>query len=181
MSCFTQAQLKTNIVWTDKSDLSKADVIYYNPEQSLSWHDFIGKPPSDNGPVAALTVSGFGYNAGIQSVNGKGTLNISVYCYFNKNKSWVKPGKKTLYILEHEQHHFDVSYLAAAIFVDKLQNAQFSFSNYKELLPRIYQECADIMNKMQNEYDGQTRNGQEKEEQYRWNELISSRVSSLTK
>lgn len=175
------AQLTTNVVWTEKSDLPKDDVIYYTTDKSLVWHDFAGKPPSDNGPVAALTVSGFGYNAGIQSTNGKGTLNITVYCYFNKNKSWVKPGKNTAYILTHEQHHFDVSYLAAAIFVDKLQSAQFSFANYKELLPRIYQECAAIMNKMQNEYDGQTRNGQEKDEQYRWNDMIDARVSSLTK
>mgnify|MGYP000957699006 FL=1 len=138
-------------------------------------------PPADNGPVAAITVSGFGYVADIKTSGNKGELNIRVYCYFNKNKSWVKPGKNTAYILTHEQHHFDISYIAACIFIDKLQNTTFTKSNYNELLPRIYNESCDIMNKMQNDYDGQTKNGQVADAQEKWNQFIDDRIQFITK
>jgi hypothetical protein len=173
-------QLTTNVTWTEQSTLPAHEVIYYNPSKKLVWDDFKGTA-SGNAIVAALTFSGFGYNANVKTVNGRGDLNISVYCYFSKPKSWVRQGKTTAYILTHEQHHFDVSYLSAVLFVDKLQSTKFTTGNYKELLARIYNECCDIMNKMQNDYDGQTKNGQVKTEQEKWNAMIDSRISSFTK
>ncbi len=175
----SHGQLTTNVSWTNESSMPKTEVLYYNKNINLVWEDFKGTPNRE-GIIAALTVSGFGYNANIKTTNGKGELNITVYCYFNLNKSWVKPGKKTAYILTHEQHHFDISYLAAAIFMDKLQNTTFTPANFKSLIPRIYNECCDIMNKMQNDYDTQTMNGQLKDEQSRWNALIDSKIASST-
>ncbi|MFT3911226.1 MAG: hypothetical protein QM737_17530 [Ferruginibacter sp.] len=174
-------QLTTNVSWTQQTSLPANETIYYSPGKKLVWSNFTGTAPNDNSIVAALTFSGFGYNASIKTVNGKGELNINVYCYFTKNMSWVKPGKNTAYILDHEQHHFDVTYIAAVIFMDKLQNAKFTTTNYNELLARIYKENCDLMNKMQNDYDGQTKNGQIKSEQARWNDLIDSRVKSFIK
>lgn len=156
-----------------------SEVIYYKANKKLQWDHFLGAVPANPGIVAALTVSGFGYGASLKTINGKGELNISVYCYFSKNRSWVKPGKNTAYILNHEQHHFDVSYIAAELFIDKLQSAKFTNSNYNQLLARIYKECCDSMNKMQNEYDGQTNNGQVKAEQSRWDALIDSRIGAI--
>ena len=108
-------------------------------------------------------------------------LNIQVYCYFNKNKSWVKPGRNTAYILSHEQHHFDITYICATIFVDKLRGTVFNNANYSTRLPEIYNESCDIMNKMQNDYDGQTKNGQVKAEQARWNALIVEKIRAATR
>ena len=174
------AQITTNVTWTEQSDMPANEVIYYKANKKLQWDDFSGASPKENGIVAALTVSGFGYGASLKTVNGKGELNINVYCYFSKNKSWVRPGRNTAYILNHEQHHFDVSYIAAELFIDKLQSAKFTTSNYNELLARIYKECCDSMNKMQNDYDSQTKNAQVKDEQTRWDGLINARVSKIT-
>lgn len=173
------AQLTTNVVWTEQSDIPVKEVVYYSPDKNLIWADFKGVPVESR--AAAVTVSGFGYKANINTRNGKGQLNISVYCYFNKNKSWVKPGRTTPYILNHEQHHFDISYLAARIFVNKLQSMVFTSTNYDVMLPRIYNECCAIMNKMQDDYDGQTKNGQLKDIQARWNELVDEKISLITK
>lgn len=174
------AQLTTNVSWTEQTTLPAGETIYYNPDKKLTWSDFRGTA-TGNEIVAALTFSGFGYNASVKTINGKGDLNISVYCYFNKNKSWVRDGKANAYVLTHEQHHFDVSYIACAIFIDKLQSTKFTTTNYKSLLERIYNESCGIMNQMQNDYDSQTKNGQVKAEQQRWNALIDSRISAFTK
>lgn len=173
------AQLITNVKWTEQSTLPISEVIYYSPEKNLTWKDFKGVPVESR--ASAVTVSGIGYKANINTRNGKGHLNINVYCYFNKNKSWVKPGRTTPFILTHEQHHFDISYIAARIFIEKLQKTVFTISNYNILIPRIYNESCAIMNKMQDDYDGQTKNGQLKEVQAKWNELVDQKISLITR
>ena len=174
------AQLITKVQWTQRTSMSPSDVIYYNPNNKLTWENFRGKPV-EGGRTAAITMSGFGYSASMHATGQKGQLDIQVYCFFNKNKSWVKPGRNTAYILTHEQHHFDVSYIAANIFIDKIQSAEMTNANYNILLPRIYNECIDIMNKMQDDYDNQTQNGQEKEAQVKWNKFIDDKISFIIK
>ena len=175
----TRAQFITNVNWTMSTDLPAADVIYYKPAASLVWDDFQGAPVS-TGIVAAITSSGFGYNASMRNAGDKGTLQIGVYCYFSKGKSWVKPGRKTDYILRHEQHHFDISYIAANLFVSRLRNAVITPSNCNTLLPQIYKECCTYMNKLQDDYDGQTHNGQLNDVQEKWNSLLNDKLAVLT-
>ncbi len=172
------AQSTTNIYWTSESDFPVSQTIYYNKNIPLIWQDFQGKPEL-SGKVAALTMSGFGYKASMKSVNEASTLNLSVYCYFSKPKSWVKPDRKTNYILSHEQHHFDITYLVAAMFIEKLKQQKITISNVNTLIPKIYNDCCDIMNKMQDEYDQQTANGQNKERQQQWHETITKRLAAL--
>lgn len=173
------SQITTNVQWTYESNLPADKVIYYKPNQKLTWSNF--EAPSQNrGIVAAVTYSGFGYKADISTVNGKSKVNVKVYCYFDKDKSWVKEGKTTDYILSHEQHHFDISYIAASIFIDKLQSAVFARSEINSRLQQIYQECIDAMDKMQNEYDAQTKNGQLREKQEEWSKRINSMLKQFS-
>ncbi len=176
----SKAQVTTKVYWTEQSSLPSSQVIYYNPSRNLQWPDFIGAPQT-TGIVAAITMSGFGYTASMRRNGSKGEINIGIYCYFSKNKSWVKPEKKTAYILNHEQHHFDISYIAARIFADKVKNSGVTTSNVNVLLPRIYKECCDIMNKLQDDYDGQTKNGQVREMQERWNNSLDEKLVGFTR
>lgn len=155
-------------------------VIYYQPYNNLQWPDFKGTP-NTGGNVAAITMSGFGYKASIKNNGSQGQLNIGVYCYFSKDKSWVKPDKKTAYILNHEQHHFDIAFIAASVFADKIKNTVITTDNYNALLPRIYKECCILMNKLQDDYDGQTKNGQVKDVQEKWNDYLNKRLVIVTK
>ncbi len=172
------AQVKTNIQWTEKSTLPAADVVYYRPENKLVWDDFLGKPV-EAGRTAAITMSGFGYTASMHANGKNGDLAINVYCFFNKKKSWVKPGKTTAYILTHEQRHFDVSFIAANIFIDKVQSAVIGVSDYNTIISGIYKDCIEIMNQMQDEYDEQTDNGLDKENQEKWNRFIDGKLAII--
>lgn len=174
------AQFTTNVFWTEQTGMNPEEIVYYKPSRNLTWVDFKGTPGPPS-PVAAITSSGFGYKASMQNTGTKGQVNISVYCYFSKDKSWVRPGKTTPYILNHEQHHFDASYLAAMMFMEKVRGAGLTLANYNASLQRIYRECCDIMNKMQNDYDGQTKNGQMQEQQAKWNAFFNDRMSLVTK
>jgi hypothetical protein len=175
-SFFCYSQLQTNVKWSQLRSQETKDTIYYNPSNKLDWDDFKGK--ADAKSVAlAITSSGFGFTAGIQYRNGKGTLTINVYCYFSKYNSWVKEDKASDYALNHEQHHFDVSYIATCRFFEKLKAAKFTLANYDDLLNAIYNESTADLEKLQNEYDGQTRNGQLKNIQAEWNTKIEKMLA----
>ncbi|MFN8248277.1 MAG: hypothetical protein U0T68_04900 [Ferruginibacter sp.] len=181
ITAYGEAQLTTKVEWTEKTSMPASEIIYYNPSNKLVWANFKGKPQDLGGRTAAITMSGFGYAASMHSTGKTGELTVQVYCFFNKNKSWVKPGKTTDYILAHEQHHFDIAYIAANIFIDKLQSAVMTPGNYNVLLPRIYNECIEVMNAMQDDYDNETRNGQEIEMQSKWNKFIDDKIGLITK
>ena len=169
-----------NVYWTNDSGMQQNNVIYYDPALQLEWPDFKGEPGPAS-PVAAITTSGFGYKANMRSANGKAQINIGVYCFFNKDKSWVRQGKSTSYILNHEQHHFDVSYIAANLFIERVRNTSLTYEECNVVLPKIYRECCDVMNKMQNDYDGETENGQIEKVQEKWNRFFSEKLPLLTR
>lgn len=173
-SFFSYSQLQTNVRWAQSRSQETKDTIYYNPADKLEWQDFKGN--ADNKSRAlAITSSGFGFSAGIQYRNGKGTLSINVYCYFSKYNSWVK--EESDYALNHEQHHFDVSYIATCRFFEKLKTAKFTLANYNDMLSNIYNESTADLERLQNEYDGQTKNGQLKNIQAEWNRKIEKMLS----
>ena len=174
------AQFSSNIYWTEQTNLSPSEVIYFNPQKLLSWRDFRGSAPASS-PASAITASGFGYKADVRNSGTKGQINVGVYCFFNKNNSWVKAGKTTDYILSHEQNHFNISFIGACYFIEKLKAENLTNNNYNNVLARLYKESCDYMNKMQQDYDGQTKNGQLKDMQANWERFVNQKLSSLTK
>lgn len=174
----SNAQISTNISWVEKSNMNAADVIYYNANTKLTWTDFKGPqgPPSN---IAAITSSGFGYKAGMHSTNGKGEINVSVYCYFSKPKSWVRKEKNTSYILNHEQHHFDATFICAKAFIEKVKASKLTTTNMNDVLANLYKESCANMNKMQADYDGETKNGQLKDKQEKWNTFFQEKLVAL--
>jgi hypothetical protein len=169
------AQIITNIAWVEKSNAKPADVIYYNPNKKLVWTDFKGTPGPPSA-VAAITSSGFGYKAGMKSSNGKGEINVSVYCFFSKPNSWVRKGKTTAYILNHEQHHFDATYICTKRFIEKIRSTILTTSNMNDVLAKLYKECSAELRKMQADYDGETMNGQLKDKQEKWNIFFEEKL-----
>ncbi len=170
------SQLQVNVKWAQPRSIETKDTIYYNPAYKLDWDDFKGKPV-ENHRALAITSSGFGFTAGFSSKNGRSSLNINVYCYFSKNNSWVRTNQGTDYALNHEQHHFDVSYIATCLFFKKLKEAKFTNGNYSEVLERLYKESTDEMERLQNQYDGSTKNGQLKDVQAQWNNKIEAMLA----
>lgn len=173
------AQFNTHVYWTEQSTLPARDVVYFNRDSPLQWTHFRGKPQGDN-HAAALTASGFGYKADFKSSGSKADLNVGVYCFFNKNNSWVRPGRTTQYILSHEQDHFNISFIAACVFVNRLKSAKLNKTNYEKELVKMYNESCEYMNKLQEEYDAQTRNGQLQELQAKWHSKLAQALAGVT-
>ncbi len=172
------AQLTVNIQWQSVKPGYSGDSIYYDADRKLTWVDFKGRPDAGS-PAGAITESGFGYRMSMQSYNRKTSINITVFCYFNKNKSWVKKRMKTAYALEHEQHHYDITYINTCLFIQKLNAAKLSRSNFASVVEKLHDECFAALNKMQDEYDGETSNGRIESMQFIWNKKIDAQLAAL--
>ena len=172
------AQFTVTIQWQIIKPGNAGDTIYYNADKKLTWSDFKGRPVAAS-PAAAITESGFGYKMSMNSVNRKTNVVITVFCYFNKKHSWVKKGMENDYALRHEQNHFNITYINAWLFVQKLKEAQLNKGNFNYLVEKIHDECFDALDKMQNDYDGQTSNGRINRMQHIWNKKIEQQLAEV--
>lgn len=155
-------------------------MIYYTPGTKLTWNDFKGKPLSGSA-AAAITNAGIGFKMMFHSKDNIATLNIAVDCNFSIGDSWVKNGRKTPYILNHEQHHFDIAYLYAMQFVQNLKAAKYTMKDYSKVIERIYNQCQQDLTTMQTDYDTETKNSQLADEQELWNKKIDAKMDAFAK
>lgn len=178
---FTNAQFTASVRWQSIDLANAGDSIYYDIYRKLTWKDFQGKPDSKS-PAAAITESGFGYKMNMESYGNKTRVEITVFCYFNKKTSWVKSGMDTDYALTHEQHHYDITYINTCRFIEKLRKAPLNKGNFNYLVEKIYDECFLALDKMQDEYDGETSNGRIERKQRDWNKKIDQLLqASITR
>ncbi len=152
--------------------------IAQHPGQQLTIGDFTGNPDYGRDAVA-ITSSGFLFRAGFRSKAGVSTLSIIVECSFDKQLSWMKAAGKNAYILEHEQHHFDISYIGALLFIKKLKQVNFTAGEYKQQLQLVYDNAINDMEQLQIKYDDETNNGLLKDKQEAWNKRIAGQLASL--
>ncbi len=169
--------LSVNVVLVQRTAPESSDSIYYNPNRKLTWADFKGQPVAGS-PAAAITNSGFGFGMGTYTKAGKTRINISVNGSFNKSLSWVKPAYANEYVLNHEQHHFDLTWYCTVQFYKKLKAAVLTPDNYRDVITRIYTESYTLLRQLQDAYDSETSNGILKDKQALWNKKIDSLLAS---
>lgn len=175
---FTKAQdVEVNVNYTTNPGIKGNNHIYYTAGEKLAISDFEGAP--DNGSNAvAITSSGFAFKAAMKSNEEGNKLTVTVYCNFNKSKSWMKAKGKNKYILGHEQLHFDISFIGAMRFMEKLNEVNFTVKNYNNQLENAYYAAITEMQNIQQQYDSQTMNGQLPDEQSAWIKKINKEIES---
>ncbi len=171
-------KLKVVVTYITSDASNKKPVIYYSPSVKLTWNDFKGTPPL-NSAASAITNAGIGFKMAFHSLDNVATLDIIVNCNFSVADSWVKEGKKTPYILNHEQHHFDIAYLHAMQFIEKLRAAKYTDKDYAKVIEKIYYEAQQNLQNMQTAYDGETKNSQLPEMQALWDKKIDAQLALL--
>ena len=166
--------IKVNYVPADTKDKL---IISYEPGNKLTWKDFQGIKNDD--VSSAITSSGIGYHFNLHRTEDSAWFTFTVNCTFSKTKSWVLPDKKTDYILQHEQNHFDISYIHALLFIKMLRATDLTITDYKTTLQREYREISAALNAMQNQYDTESKNGMDTVKQEEWNKKIADQLGNL--
>ena len=144
--------------------------INYELPKKLTWSDY--KEYKGIRREAALTATEISYQT--KQVGEEMTVNVS--CIFDKTKSNVVKQHKTDYILNHEQRHFDISYLFAMKFIRTLQNEpNLTIDKVGVIYDNIYNEW----DAYQDKYDKETSNSVSKANQALWDKKIDQQLDNL--
>lgn len=156
-----------------------SDSLFYQPYRKLRWSDFKAAPPL-RGPSAAVSYTSFAYEG--SSLHRKDTLqiNLILQVFFIKSASWAKSFIKDDYALEHEQLHFDITWLVALRFQQRIKSMELSTEDYDSIIQYQYIESFREMNRLQEMYDRETNHGQDSLAQKRWKTNIGEALAVLT-
>jgi hypothetical protein len=140
---------------------NEADYIRWNANKPLTWKDYEGRPDPTSDAAASTSTqlsiefkmsnSGFGYK---------------IKSFFSKSKSWGL--HKSLYILSHEQGHFDIAEIYARKLHKQMSEYRFNKKTYQKDLQKIYEKVTEEKVEIQNEYDKETNHSINKEKQSEW-------------
>lgn len=123
----------------------------------------------NDGITAAESVTNIGYKY-------DGDNKVEVFCTFNRDESYIIAYAKTPYILDHEQRHFDITYLYSMKFVKEL--AKLKWVN-EGIIENVYNRILAEKEQFQIQYDSETRNSENKEQQGLWDKKIDNLLKEL--
>lgn len=171
-------KIKVRIHYVTKQTATSGDTLYYDASRKLTWKDFQGTPdPNHFG--GAVTASGFAFTADTHLDSENIFMDIYIYTFFTKHDSWRKPGIGDAYHLNHEQRHFDITFIHAVRFADQLKTARFTKQNLNTLPGKIFDKVYDDNTAMQHLYDRETMHSIDKEAQELWDRKIDALLKNV--
>ena len=148
-----------------------ANIIPYQSGNKLKWNDFI--EVKSLGDAAAESSTSISYDY----YENNGSVKVKVYCLFDKSHSFVLKGKRTDYILNHEQGHFDITYLFAMKFKQELsRTSDLSEGNVYSIYLRVIKQW-DLF---QEQYDLETDHSINVNGQRIWDVHLYKSLENLT-
>jgi len=155
-----------------KPEANNETRIYWNHNSLLSWSDFQGKP-EEGSDFSSITDWGISFQYTII----ENEFNADVKCYFNKNGSWTKTN--SLYVLRHEQCHFDLAEVYARKLRQELEGYSFRHNASEQELDAIYKRVAGECTAEENRYDAETKHSLDTQKQKEWEASVSAQLKSL--
>lgn len=164
--------LKCNAQQPEVTDIN---LIEWNETRPLEWKDYSFRRVRKAGYVAITSVK--------HSVKGymrNGLPEFDIKVYFDTKESWT--GDTTdVKLLNHERLHFDIG----EIYRRKIETRIIELQTKGEKRAGVYQgEIKNILiqfNKFSNQYDEESGNGRKKEDQLRWEGIVSAELKRLHK
>ncbi len=148
--------------------------IYWSEDKELIWKDFKGKS-NNNHPYDAETNWAVEYACGLKS----DTLSFTLKCYFDMNGSWVKKGKATDVLLNHERMHFDLGEVYARKLRKVLLEYTYNRETINEDIQNLYNNMFAECQVAQKQYDKDTDHSKIQAKQDKWDAKITSLLKEL--
>ena len=145
----------------------RPSLIEWNADRPLLWKDYAYIHLRREGKMAMTSVK--------HTVKGymrSGVPEFDIKVVFETNNSWTTD-TTNVELLEHERLHFDI----AELFRRKIQDKITLLQKDKEKSAPVYRaEIKAVLkefNLFSRKYDKESRNGNDKEEQERWQEMVA--------
>lgn len=160
---------------SDFTENSENDTVFYSPDRPLSWKDFQGQPRGSK--YAASVFPSFSYEGDSEIVDGFVHLKLSMKVYILKGSSWVRSSARDPYSLNHEQRHFEIVKVVVERFKKKILQESFLVDDFDLVIAALYVDAYREMNRMQDQYDGETRHGLDQGAQESWNRKLDEELN----
>jgi hypothetical protein len=154
----------------------------WDQDRPLIWSDFSGTIDEESDYVA-YTYSYIEYDYTWNMVDGQMAANFNVRSLFIPEKSWLKKGNESVWLLNHEQKHFDINEIHARHLREKFQTFSFT-ENIAAETDSIFNEVLNAKKEMEIVYDEETNHGLNEKGQLIWNDFIREeliRMDSFSK
>lgn len=155
------------------SFLPKQETIRWEKGEPLEWSNFKARAPKLSG-YEALSAVGISLGFNMQGDD----VSIEVFSFFIPQKSWTKD-RKSQYLLNHEQMHFDISEIHARKMRKACMEAKWSAKSIQNKLNDMLEKFTDAEDKMQEKYDRETNHSIVKSKQEEWNVFIQNELQKL--
>ena len=157
---------------------SSVSEIQWSQNKKLTWSDFKGIP-DNKAPYYAQSAGSFLYDL---KREGKNKVVLTMKVSFDCNKSWVKRGAETDYLLNHEQKHFDIWEAHARYFIRSLKlDTKLNAENFSIVAETHFNETMKKLNKIQENYDTESNHSINTAKQEEWNAKIAKVLKDLDK
>lgn len=163
--------------FTDYTEKTEGDTIYYSTNRLLTWDDFRDKPRDER--FDAEIYSSIGYAEKTEVIKGVINVNIALMVDVRKSDCWVRAGSRSDYTLNHEQRHFDIEKLVSEHFKQKILAMKLPVDNYDGPINVEYLETLREATRLQKQYDAETRHGSDQRAQAEWNEKTDKELQSF--
>lgn len=167
------------ITTLDHTQNTDADTLFYVPAQPLTYADFRAQPRTRGGQYGGAVFPSFSYQGSARLEGGRVHLTVTTKVFVVRSSSWLAPEHHDAYTLNHEQRHFDLVKLVAERFKRKLSPDSMHLDNYNARMQFQYLQSWWEMNRLQEQYDGETGGGQNTAAQQRWNQRIDAELRAF--
>ena len=151
----------------------KNDTIIWKPDSLLRKEDFKARPRSKNGPLGLSAIGLLLYPG-----ESGGQLLFYVEALFVKSKSYLV--EFSVYVLRHEQIHFDISEVYARILRKRIAETNFKkVRNATAEINKLYEKTSAELFREETKYDNDTQHGINSAKQKVWEEDIARRLKEL--
>ena len=161
--------IENKVVYSER--ICSAVEIPYKSGKKLNWSDFTFSEERKD-KVIATASTGLYY-----SFSQKGNkLEVNVCAYFSKPESFVVCGKESDHVLNHEQKHFDITYLFSLKLIQKCR----AYQNLDvATVDRLYNQTKQELDAFQDRYDAETTHSLNKGSQLQWDKIIADEIKEM--
>lgn len=151
------------------------DTIYYNPENELRWEDFTGNSNGADNTFGSYV--GLICDAGeVDYANTYYTWPITIGAGFIKSESWIGSDIKDPMLLRHMNYRLKLAQIYAIRLKKRIEQKQFSCENFSTELRNIHSAVFKELHVEMGNYDNETKYGQNKKTELRWQTQITNEL-----
>ncbi|WP_055143191.1 hypothetical protein [Jiulongibacter sediminis] len=155
------------------STQNRGDTVHYF-SRKVTWNDFKGRPPMASKFAAAIFPS-IGIGTKLTIRNRKLVAIIKPQVFMIPSQSWVKSGSLNSSALRHEQLHFDITKVVMDRLIEKLKKIEANtMDDLSSMIQYEYLQSFREMNKLQQQYDDESRHNLDRAGQAKWEEKVQN-------